>query len=383
VGIAELTRNAVDVLPQGELERKLAKGRPLRVKLGIDVTSPDIHVGRGIPLQRMRAFQDEGHRAVLIVGDYTTRIGDPSGRSNERPILSETEIDANAERYLEQAKTILRDEPELLEVRRNGEWLSRLSFADVVRLTRTVTVARLLERDDFAKRFGSQQPISVSELLYPLMQAYDSVAVEADLELGGTDQLYNLLAGRDVMEAYGLEPQAVLTTPLLLSWDGEKMSSSVGNNIPLTAAPEEMFGRTMRIPDSMLGEWYRLVAERAVPAGDPMEAKLALARLVVARSHGEEAARAAEEHFSRVVRRGEAPEEVPAIALPAGDPVHLPALLAAAFGLTTSEARRLIAQGGVRLEGAPVTELDLPRDRLAGALLQAGKRRFARVDGSA
>ena len=383
MGIAELTRNAVDVLPQGELERKLAKGRPLRVKLGIDVTSPDIHVGRGIPLQRMRAFQDEGHRAVLIVGDYTTRIGDPSGRSNERPILSETEIDANAERYLEQAKTILRDEPELLEVRRNGEWLSRLSFADVVRLTRTVTVARLLERDDFAKRFGSQQPISVSELLYPLMQAYDSVAVEADLELGGTDQLYNLLAGRDVMEAYGLEPQAVLTTPLLLSWDGEKMSSSVGNNIPLTAAPEEMFGRTMRIPDSMLGEWYRLVAERAVPAGDPMEAKLALARLVVARSHGEEAARAAEEHFSRVVRRGEAPEEVPAIALPAGDPVHLPALLAAAFGLTTSEARRLIAQGGVRLEGAPVTELDLPRDRLAGALLQAGKRRFARVDGSA
>jgi len=383
VGIAELTRNAVDVLPQGELERKLAKGRPLRVKLGIDVTSPDIHVGRGIPLQRMRAFQDEGHRAVLIVGDYTTRIGDPSGRSNERPILSETEIDANAERYLEQAKTILRDEPELLEVRRNGEWLSRLSFADVVRLTRTVTVARLLERDDFAKRFGSQQPISVSELLYPLMQAYDSVAVEADLELGGTDQLYNLLAGRDVMEAYGLEPQAVLTTPLLLSWDGEKMSSSVGNNIPLTAAPEEMFGRTMRIPDSMLGEWYRLVAERAVPAGDPMEAKLALARLVVARSHGEEAARAAEEHFSRVVRRGEAPEEVPAIALPAGDPVHLPALLAAAFGLTTSEARRLIAQGGVRLEGAPVTELDLPRDRLAGSLLQAGKRRFARVDGSA
>ena len=383
MGLAELTRNAVDVLPEGGLEGKLAQRRPLRVKLGIDVTSPDIHVGRGIPLQRMRAFQDEGHRAVLIVGDYTTRIGDPSGRSNERPILSETEIDANAERYLEQAKTILRDEPELLEVRRNGEWLSRLSFADVVRLTRTVTVARLLERDDFAKRFGSQQPISVSELLYPLMQAYDSVAVEADLELGGTDQLYNLLAGRDVMEAYGLEPQAVLTTPLLLSWDGEKMSSSVGNNIPLTAAPEEMFGRTMRIPDSMLGEWYRLVAERAVPAGDPMEAKLALARLVVARSHGEEAARAAEEHFSRVVRRGEAPEEVPAIALPAGDPVHLPALLAAAFGLTTSEARRLIAQGGVRLEGAPVTELDLPRDRLAGALLQAGKRRFARVDGSA
>ncbi|HEY5058425.1 MAG TPA: tyrosine--tRNA ligase, partial [Gaiellaceae bacterium] len=267
MGFTELTRNAVDVLPAGELERKLAQGRPLRVKLGIDVTSPDIHLGRGIPLQRMRAFQDEGHRAVLIIGDYTTRIGDPSGRSSERPILSDEEIDANAARYLEQAKAILLDDPELLEVRRNGEWLSKLSYADVVRLGRIITVARMLERDDFDKRFRAGEPISVSELLYPLMQAYDSVAIEADVELGGTDQLYNLLAGRDVMASYGLEPQVVLTTPLLLSWDGEKMSSSVGNNIPLTAAPEEMFGRTMRIPDSMLEEWYRLVAERPVPAG--------------------------------------------------------------------------------------------------------------------
>ena len=250
MGIAELTRNAVDVLPQGALERKLAQGRPLRVKLGIDVTSPDIHIGRGIPLQRMRAFQDEGHRAVLIIGDYTTRIGDPSGRSAERPILSDEEIDANAQRYLEQAKTILRDDPELLEVRYNGEWLAKLSYAEVVRLGRVITVARMLERDDFANRFAAKQPISVSELLYPLMQAYDSVAIEADVELGGTDQLYNLLAGRDVMEAYGLEPQVVLTTPLLVSWDGEKMSSSVGNNVPLTAPPEEMFGRTMRIPDA-------------------------------------------------------------------------------------------------------------------------------------
>jgi tyrosyl-tRNA synthetase len=380
MGIAELTRNAVDVLPEGGLEAKLKLGRPLRVKLGIDVTSPDIHLGRGIPLQRMRAFQDEGHKAVFIVGDYTTRIGDPSGRSSERPILSEEEIDANAQVYLDQAKTILRDDPELLEVRYNGEWLSKLGYADVVRLGRIVTVARMLERDDFDKRYRAGEPISVSELLYPLMQAYDSVAVEADVELGGTDQLYNLLAGREVMQAFGLEPQVVLTTPLLLSWDGDKMSSSVGNNVPLTAAPEEMFGRTMRIPDSQLDEWWPLVAEQSVPQGEPMEAKLALARWIVARSHGEEAARAAEEHFDRVVRHREAPEEVPAHALPAGDPVHLPAVLADAFALSTSEARRLIGQGGVKLDGESVSELDLPRERLAGAVLQAGKRRFVRLN---
>ena len=377
MGLAELTRNAVDVLPKGELERKLALGRPLRVKLGIDVTSPDIHVGRAIPLQRMRAFQDEGHTGVLIIGDYTTRIGDPSGRSTERPMLSDEEIDRNAKTYMEQAMIIL--DPDRTEVRFNGEWLSKLTYAEVVRLARTITVARILERDDFAKRYAAQEPISVSELLYPLMQAYDSVAVESDVELGGTDQLYNLLAGRDVMEAYGREPQIALTTPLLLSWDGEKMSSSVGNNIPLTAAPEVQFGRTMRIPDSMLEEWYRLVAQRPVPAGGPMEAKLELARFIVTRSHGDEAARKAEEHFTRVVREGKTPEEIPEVALPDGDPVHVPGLLAATFGISTSEARRLIAQGGVSLDGEAVAELDLPRERLEHAVLQAGKRRFARL----
>ncbi|HEY3577359.1 MAG TPA: tyrosine--tRNA ligase [Gaiellaceae bacterium] len=380
MGIAELTRNAVDVLPEGGLEAKLKLDRPLRVKLGIDVTSPDIHLGRGIPLQRMRAFQDEGHKAVFIVGDFTTRIGDPSGRSSERPILADEEIDANAQVYLDQAKTILRDDPELLEVRYNGEWLSKLGYADVVRLGRIVTVARMLERDDFEKRYRAGEPISVSELLYPLMQAYDSVAVEADVELGGTDQLYNLLAGREVMQAFGLEPQVVLTTPLLLSWDGEKMSSSVGNNVPLTAAPEEMFGRTMRIPDSQLEEWWTLVAEQPVPAGEPMEAKLALARLIVERSHGEEAARVAEAQFDSLVRRREVPDEVPEHVLPPGDPVHLPAVLADAFGVSTSEARRLISQGGVKLGGVPVTELDLPREQLVGTIVQAGKRRFVRLN---
>jgi tyrosyl-tRNA synthetase len=378
MGVAELTRNAVDVLPQGGLEKKLALGRPLRVKLGIDVTSPDIHVGRGIPLQRMRAFQDEGHTGVLIIGDYTTRIGDPSGRSSERPVLSDEEIEANAKTYLDQAMVIL--DPDRTEIRYNGEWLGKLSYAEVVRLARTITVARMLERDDFAKRYLAQEPISVSELLYPLMQAYDSVAVESDVELGGTDQLYNLLAGREVMEAYGLQPQVALTTPILVSWDGGKMSSSLGNNIPLTAAPEEMFGRTMRLPDALLPEWYRLVWERELPAdADPLEAKLALARFIVERSHGEEAARQAEDHFTRVVREGQTPEEVPESPLPEGDPVHLPAVLVELLGVgSTSEARRLISQGGVKVDGDVVNDLDLPRSRLAGALVQAGKRRFVR-----
>ena len=377
--VETLTRNAVDLLPEGGLEAKLRLGRPLRVKLGIDVTSPDIHIGRAIPLQRMRAFQDEGHVGVLIVGDYTTRIGDPSGRSTERPILTDEEIDANAQTYMEQAMVIL--DPERTEVRRNGEWLSKLSYAEVVRLARTITVARMLERDDFAKRYEAGAPISVSELLYPLMQAYDSVAIEADVELGGTDQLYNLLAGRDVMTAYGLEPQVVLTTPLLVSWDGAKMSSSVGNNIPLTMAAEDQFGRTMRIPDSALEQWWALVAEQPVPGGEPMEAKLELARSIVG-AHGEEAAERAEAHFTRVVREGGAPEEIPEHPLPDADPVHLPAVLAEAFGLSTSEARRLIAQGGVKVDGTVVEELDVPRGSLVDALVQAGKRRFVRLAGA-
>ena len=379
MGVSELTRNAVDVLPEGALEKKLAEDRPLRVKLGIDVTAPHITIGNGIPLQRMRAFQDEGHTGVLIVGDYTTRIGDPSGRSTERPVLDDAEIDRMAERFFESAYTIL--VPERTEVRFNGEWLSKLSYADVVNLGRTITVARILERDDFAKRFAAQEPISVSELLYPLMQAYDSVAVNADVELGGTDQLYNLLAGREVMAAYGLDPQVVLTTPLIESWDRLKMSGSRGNYIALLEAPEDQFGKTMRLPDELLPNYFRLVMESDEDplAGDAMEAKLRLARFIVTRAHGEEAARAAEEHFTRVVREGQAPEAVPEVALVDGDPVHVPALLAAAFGLTTSEARRLIAQGGVRLDGEAVTELDLPRSALEGALLQAGKRRYARL----
>ncbi|HET7353487.1 MAG TPA: tyrosine--tRNA ligase [Gaiellaceae bacterium] len=382
MGIAELTRNAVSVLPEGGLEAKLKLGRPLRVKLGIDVTAPDVTLGNGIPLQRMRAFQDEGHLGVLIVGDYTTRIGDPSGRKTERPIIDPAVIDANAQRYFEHASTII--DPERTEVRFNGEWLSKLDFAEVLRLTRTTTVARILERDDFTKRFGANEPISLSELLYPMMQAYDSVAVEADIELGGTDQTYNLLMGREVMHAYGLEPQVAFTVAYLDSWDGTGMSASRGNYLGLKEPPEEQFGKAMRIPDSLLDQWYRLVMQRdGAPDEDPFEAKLELARFIVRRAWGGDAARAAEEHFTRVVREGLPPEEVPERPLPAGDPVHLPALLADAFGLSTSEARRLISQGGVKLDGDAVSELDLPRARLEGAVLQAGKRRFVRLNGAA
>jgi tyrosyl-tRNA synthetase len=370
----------VHVLPEGELERKLALGRPLRVKLGIDVTAPHVTLGHGIPLQRMRAFQDEGHVGVLIVGDYTARIGDPSGRSAARPVLDDQEIDRNAQRYFDHASTIL--DRERTELRFNSEWLGELDFAEILRLTRTTTVARLLERDDFSRRFSTGAPISVSELLYPLMQAYDSVAVEADIELGGTDQLYNLLAGRDVMEAYGLDPQVALTNELILSWDGSLMSSSRGNYIALVEEPEEQFGKTMRIPDELLPDYYRLVMESDVDPRtlDPLEAKLALARFIVTRAHGEEEAARAEAHFTRVVRDGQAPEEVPELAVPPGDPVHLPAFLVEHMGVpSTSEARRLIAQGGVRLNGEAVTDLDVPRERLDGTLLQAGKRRFLRL----
>jgi tyrosyl-tRNA synthetase len=375
-----LTRNAVHVLPEGELERKLELGRPLRVKLGIDVTAPHVTLGNGIPLQRMRAFQDEGHVGVLIVGNYTTRIGDPSGRSETRPMLADEEIDRNAQRYFDHASTIL--DRERTELRFNSEWLGRLDFAEILRLTRTTTVARLLERDDFAKRFGTGAPISVSELLYPLMQAYDSVAVQADIELGGTDQLYNLLAGRDVMEAYGLDPQIALTNELILSWDGRAMSASRGNYIALVEEPEEQFGKTMRLPDGLLPDYYRLVMESDEDPRklDPLEAKLELARFIVTRAHGEDEAARAEAHFTRVVREGRAPEEVPELLVPDGDPVHLPALLVEHLKVgSTSEARRLIAQGGVRLDGDVVTDVDVPRERLDGRLLQAGKRRFVRL----
>ena len=378
--LQQLTRNSVDVLPRGELERKLARGRPLRVKLGIDPTAPDIHLGHTVPLGKLAAFQQFGHTAVLIIGDYTARIGDPSGRSKERPVLSGEELDRNARTFAEQAFTIL--DPALTEVRYNSEWLGRLDFAEILRITRTATVARLLERDDFARRMAAAEPISVSELLYPLMQGYDSVAIEADVELGGTEQLYNLLAGREVMEAYGLEPQVAMTLPILVGTDGkERMSKSKGNYVGVAEPPEEQFGKVMSIPDSALEDWWRLCLGGDPPALEPMESKLELSRRIVGRYHGPEAVLTAEAHFTRVVRRHEAPEEVPQVGVRRdGEAAYLPGLLKDWFGLSsTSEARRMISQGGVRVDGEVVTDLDVPWDRLAGALVQAGKRRFARV----
>jgi tyrosyl-tRNA synthetase len=287
-------------------------------------------------------------------------------------------LDANAKEFAEQAFRVL--DRERTEIRFNGEWLGKLSYAEVVRLARTVTVARILERDDFAQRFAAHEPISISELLYPLMQAYDSVAIEADIEIGGTDQLYNLLAGRDVMEDYGLDPQLVMTYPLLVGVDGvEKMSKSRGNYVGINEPAEEMFGKTMSIPDAALPQWWDLLVGGGPHADDPMGWKLELARRIVARWHGDEGARRGEKHFTRVVREHQAPAEVPAAAVPEGDPVHLPALLVEHLGVgSTSEARRLIAQGGVKVDGEPVAEIDLPRARLDGAVVQAGKRRFMR-----
>jgi tyrosyl-tRNA synthetase len=373
------TRHAVHVLPEGELEKKLKLGRPLRVKLGVDPTSPDVHLGFAVVLDRLREWQDAGHTVVLIVGDYTARIGDPSGRSSERPVLPDEELDANARRFADQAFRIL--DRAKTEVRLNGEWLAKLSFAEVVRLTRMLTVSRLLERDDFAKRFAAHEPISLSEMLYPPMQAYDSVAIDADVEIGGTDQLYNLLTGRDVMERYGKEPQLVVTYPLLVGLDGvEKMSKSRGNYIGILEPPEEMFGKTMSIPDEALPQWWDLVAGGGDHPADPMEWKLELARRVTGRWHGEEGAGAGEEHFSRVVRRHEAPAEMPDLTVePGNGTVYLPAVLQQAFGQSGGHWRRQIDQGGVRLNGEPVARYEVAAATVGDAVLQAGKRQFVRL----
>ena len=377
MGSPELTRNAVDVKPDRGLDEKLKLGRPLRVKLGIDPTAPDIHLGFAVVLRRLRAFQDEGHVPVLIVGDYAARIGDPSGRSKERQVLPDEVLDENAKLFAEQVYRIL--DREKTEIRFNGEWLGKLDYAELVRLTRTGTVARLLERNDFAERFQRGEPVSVSELLYPFAQGYDSVAIEADIEVGGTDQLYNLLMGRDVMAHYGLEPQVAITYELLVGTDGlKKMSKSEGNYIGVDEPPEEQFGKVMSIPDSALEQWWRLCLERDPPEGDPMESKLALARGIVAMWHGEEAARGAEEHFTRVVREGGAPDDVPEVAS-SDSVVHLPTLLAETFGQSTSHWRRVIDQGGVKADGQAITSYDVETDSVAGAVIQAGRRQFLRI----
>jgi tyrosyl-tRNA synthetase len=384
---ARLSANAVDSLPSGALAQKLAaaaaRGRPLRVKLGIDPTAPDIHLGHAVVLRKLREFQDAGHLVVLIIGDYTARVGDPSGRSTLRPMLSDAEIEANAATFQQQALKILDASPERLEVRRNGEWLD-MAMVDLLRLVRTTTVAQLLEREDFAKRWKASEPISMLELLYPLLQGYDSVAVRADVELGGTDQKFNLLLGRDVQRAYGQSEQSILTMPILVGTDGhKKMSKSLGNHIGITDTPQEMYGKTMSIPDEAMGEYYRLLLGRE-PAGDlpPREAKRALARAIVEWLHSAEAASEAERQFDLVfVQRG-VPDEIEELSFELGDgAVHLPGLMADAFGMSRSEARRLIDGGGVSLGEQPLGagEHDVAPERLDGAVLRVGKRRFRRL----
>jgi tyrosyl-tRNA synthetase len=380
---AHLARNAADSVPRGALEQRLAQGRPLRVKLGLDPTASDLHLGHTVVLQKLREFQDAGHTVVLIVGDYTARVGDPSGRSATRPVLTGEAIDAHARTYVEQATKILRPD-ERLEVRFNSEWLD-MPMEELFRLVRTVTVAQILERDDFSKRMAASEPISMLELLYPVLQGYDSVAVRADVEMGGTDQTFNLLLGRAVQAAYGQTQQAVLTMPLLAGTDGvQKMSKSLGNQIGITDPPDEMFGRTLSIPDALLDSWYDVLLGRPLPAGVPArDAKRALARALVERFHGEAAAREAEAAFDRVFVDRELPEEIEEAVLGAadGEPVHLPELIAHLFGGSRSEARRKLAQGGVKLDGEPVgaLELDVPAEALDGRVLQLGKRQFRRL----
>ena len=388
---ARLTRNAVDVLPRGALAEKLriarSEDRPLRVKLGIDPTAPDIHLGHTVVLRKLREFQDAGHRVVLIVGDYTARVGDPSGRVSLRPMLSESEIEANAATFQDQALKILDSDPERLEVRRNSEWLD-MSMAELLALVRTTTAAQLLERDDFAKRWSANEPISMLELMYPLLQGYDSVAVHADLELGGTDQKFNLLLGRDIQRAYGEPEQAILTMPILVGTDGQrKMSKSLGNQIGITDAPEDIYGKTMAIPDEAIAEYERLLLSGGEPAAaaaelSPRDAKRALARALVAWLTSEEQAAAAERHFDRVfVERG-APEQIEEATFDGdGGVVHLPALIAREFGLSRSEARRLIDQGGVTLGEVQLAagEHDVPAERADGQVLKVGRRRFRRL----
>ena len=378
---AWLARNAVDSLPEGVLARKLGEGRPLRVKLGIDPTAPDIHLGHTVVLQKLREFQDLGHEVVLIIGDYTARVGDPSGRSATRPVLTGAEIDANARTFTEQAFTVL--DPHRTSVRFNGEWLD-MSMEELFKLARIPTVGQLLERDDFAKRFASHTPISLLELLYPLLQAYDSVAIRADVELGGTDQKFNLLLGRDIQRAYDVPEQAIVTMPLLPGTDGvQRMAKSLHNYIGVSEPPDQIYGKTLSIPDDALAPWYELLLGTGVPIElGPRDAKRALARALVARFHGTEAAQAAEREFDRVHIDRQAPEEMPTVDWPADRPeVHLPALLANAFGISTSEARRALAQGGVKLDGETVggDSLDMPAADVDGKVLQLGKRRFARV----
>jgi tyrosyl-tRNA synthetase len=378
------------VVPEGELLKKLERRRPLRVKLGLDPTAPAVTLGWAVALRKLRHFQDMGHTAVLIVGDFTARVGDPSLRSETRKRLTAEEVDGYAENVLGQFRKVLLDDR--LEIRRNSEWLGALDMGGLLELTSAATVAQMLERSDFANRYQAGSPISVMEFLYPLLQGYDSVAVEADVELGGSDQLWNLMMGRAVQERYGQEPQVALTVPLLVGTDGvKKMSQSIGNYIGVEDEPGEMFGKTMSIPDQVMPEWFRLAAdfepdeadriETGLAGGDlhPGEVKRQLARAVTALYWGDAAAVEAEAAFDKVFRHRGTPDEIEVFTLPPGDVVQMSALVRDVSGESGSEARRLLAQGAVRLDGDVVEDGEMARDDLTGRVLKVGKRRFVRL----
>jgi tyrosyl-tRNA synthetase len=392
---ARLVARAEHVVRREELAQRLAEGRKLRVKLGVDPTAKDITLGWAIPLQKLRDFQDSGHRAVLIVGDFTARIGDPSGKSETRRQLSSEEVHRYSDALLDQFMDILSEAN--LEVRYNSEWLAPLDLTGVLKLTSHYTVAQMLERDDFAKRYSEQRPISILEFMYPLMQAYDSVAVEADIELGGTDQLFNLLVGRDIQRAFGQRPQIALTMPLLVGLDGmQKMSQSLGNYVGIREAAGEIFGKVMSIPDHVVSQYARLATrlpdddvreiEEAVEAGGPpaAAAKRRVARAVVELYKGRSASRSAEASFDRQFKELKAPETVAEGHVPPdavdGDRVYLPRVLAE-LGLASSrtDARRLIAQGAVKVNGEPTALEEWPLEDLSGAIVQVGRRRFVRL----
>jgi len=391
--VTQLKRGTVEIFTEAELAQRLMDaaraGRPLRVKLGLDPTSPDIHLGHTVVLRKMRQFQDLGHKAVLIIGDYTARIGDPTGQNTTRPMLSPDQIERNAKTYFEQAGKILDTRPEKLEVRHNSEWLADLRLADIIRLAGTMTVARMLERDTFAIRYKKCDPIGVHEFLYPLMQGYDSVMIHSDVELGGTDQTFNNLVGRDLQRLNSQPPQIVITTPILVGLDGkEKMSKSKGNYVGVTDDPSNMFGKIMSISDDMMENYYTLltdlptdrVAELTDPnRTHPKQAKALLAKTIVAQFHGRDAGEAAAAEFDRVFAQGQLPDDMPEVALPAVAISVKNLLTACKLVETGGEAKRMVQQGGVSIDGQRVSDVNAeitPRD---GMVIQVGKRRFARV----
>ncbi|MEO8423501.1 MAG: tyrosine--tRNA ligase [Actinomycetota bacterium] len=395
--LARLKDGTAEVVPEGGLEEKLTIGRPLRVKLGLDPTASDVTLGWAVVLHKLRQFQDAGHVAVLIVGDFTARVGDPSGKSETRPRLEKDVVKAYANRLLEQFGLILSSER--LEVRYNSEWLEAMDMEGVLRLTSSYTVAQMLQRDDFATRYAEGRPISIMEFMYPLLQGYDSVAVEADVELGGTDQLFNLLVGRELQRAWGQEPQIAVTVPLIEGLDGvQKMSQSLGNYVGITEPSDEMFGKLMRIPDELISKYLRLAAwlpseeiarieaGLANGASRPNEEKRSMARAVVDLYHGQGAGERAEDAFNRVHRDRELPEVVPDIPIPEAaiedGVVWLPRLLVALDQASSNgHARRKIEQGGVKLNDEPITDpaYEASRDELAGKVLQVGRRWFGRL----